>query len=367
MTIRLVLVRWKLCKIALLVLLPGVVTSLLALGRENWKTSSLGSLNVDGLEIPAARIDIGSVWSGGQIVQREFYLMNRSGHQIRIESVTSDCGCTIPTVISNILEPGHSTQLHVDFWPPSVANDHGVEFRRTISVKASTYKGTESFDLFLTGVVEPDASLRAFPVNIEIDRPTTGATLHFKGPFSMLRSIPETLVLSPNQENRVQVHLPSAAEFGAIATKDVKFSVPQELGAQNVGDWTSTIVFAPDSHSSGLTIRVNGHGSNEVFTNPRSLLLIDDATSRELDVKVFSRNGMVPVISSATTDLPLALSFSKEMPNDLDQRVIHVRIRESLLSNRTGTIDLLMRSPNSRQVALSIPVVLLRGRSGHSW
>ena len=281
--------RRKLCKVALLILVPGVSAFLLRRSRVPSEIRPTKSLNLDGLHIPEATIDIGAVWSGGKSVQREFTLTNRTGYRIRIESVASDCGCTVPTIISSKVENGQSTKIHVAFWPPDVANDRAVEFRRTISVAVDTFKGKESFHLFLTGLVEPDESLRVFPVNAELETPEEGVILHFKGSVSLLKSIPGTLVVSPNRDQRVLVQMPPTGRLDGIGTKEVKVTVAGKSSLEDIGDWRSAITFAPDILSGGLTVHLSGHAPQYVFATPRSLILTDDSAGREATVQLTSK------------------------------------------------------------------------------
>ena len=122
-------IRHKLSLVAIVMLLPGLSAYLWGHHQMVSKVEPARSLSVDGLRIPQAVIDIGTVWSGGQNVQREFTLENGTGHDIKIESVTSDCGCTIASVLSDKVESGQSTKIPVTFWPPTVANDQGGYFR----------------------------------------------------------------------------------------------------------------------------------------------------------------------------------------------------------------------------------------------
>src|ERR1700728_1584041 len=74
-----------------------------------------------GIEIQQPTIDIGTVWSAGQRIHRDFLIRNTSGSAITIESVESDCGCTAAKAGSSGIPSGQSTKIAVDFWPPAVA------------------------------------------------------------------------------------------------------------------------------------------------------------------------------------------------------------------------------------------------------
>jgi hypothetical protein len=357
--------RHNLGMLAIFVLVPGISAFLLAQSRMNSEIQPAKSGNLDGLEISTATIDIGTVWSGGQNVQREFTLTNRTGHQISIESVASDCGCTVPTIVSSKIENGQATKILVVFSPPAVANDRGIEFSRTISVVVDTVKGKEAFHLFLTGLVEPDQSLRVFPVNVELDGSAMdasdgGTILHFKGSLSILKSIPNKLTISPGHDQRVLIRLPPAGRLDAVGTKDVKVTTTGNATFTDVGTWKSAVTFAPDSLSDGLTIHLTGHAPRLVSANPASLILTDSDVGSETTVRLTSKRGTVPVPDYAKTDLPLALDFPDQKSYGTNFRTLRIRVKGPLLADSTGTIQVQLTPQGSPTETLSIPVILLR-------
>ncbi|MGD0464273.1 MAG: DUF1573 domain-containing protein [Tepidisphaeraceae bacterium] len=364
MTDRFAQLRRKVCTIALLALVPGASVFLLARSRMRSEIQPAQSLDLDGLQIPEATIDIGTVWSGGQSVQREFTLTNRTGRQIRIESVVSDCGCTVPTIIHGKVENEQSTKIRVAFWPPAVAGDRGVDFRRTISVAVDTFKGKESFHLFLTGLVEPDESLRVFPVNAEIETPEVGAILHFKGSVSLLTSIPAALVVFTDRDQRILVKVPPAGRLDVMGTKDVKVTVAGNPSLNKNGDWRSAITFAPDALSDGLTIHLSSHAPRYVLATPPSLILTDDAAGSEATVRLTCKSGTMPILDAVKTDLPLALDFPETMPHGINFRTLHVRVEGRVSENIAGTIHIRASPQNAPRETMSIPVVLLQGGTG---
>ena len=306
-------------------------------------------------------MDIGTVWSGGQTVQRDFTLTNRTGHQISIESVVSDCGCTVPTIISSRIESEQSTKIRVVFRPPAVADERGVEFLRTISVGIDTFTGKKALRLFLTGVVEPDESLRVFPVNVELETPDEGAILHFKGSMTLLNSIPETLVVSRSHDQRVLLKLPPIGQMDAMGSKDVKVRVAGSPNFNDVGNWASAITFAPDAHSDGLTIHLSGEPSRRVSATPLSLILTDDSAGRETTVRLTSKGESLPMPDSVKTDLPLLLDFPVNASNCENTRTLRVRVRGSLSDSIAGTIQIRLSPKSTPSEVISIPVVILRG------
>ncbi len=238
--------RHKVAILAIFIFLPGVSAYLWANYHPGPASQPGSVLDIAGLHVSKAVIDIGTVWSGGQNVQRDFHLENGTGRDIRVESVTSDCGCTVANASGGEIANGHSTAIHVVFWPPTVANDQGGQFRRTISVVVDTFSGQQSIPLILTGFVEPDESLHVFPVNLELEGPypTTrpSAILHFKGSASLLRNIPDKLSISAGQSQRVLVPDSPVSNPDKIDTKDVQIELTQIPAQTRTGILRSSLL-----------------------------------------------------------------------------------------------------------------------------
>jgi hypothetical protein len=355
-------IRRELVVLALVTLLPGTAAFLFAHHQSASPPSLVGSEDMDGLWIPQTAIDLGRVWSGGACVQREFTLENRTGHEITVESVESDCGCTVPTAITGELQNGKSTKVAVIFWPPAAANDQGGEFRRTVTVVASTINGIKSIPLSLTGFLEPDSSLRVFPVNVDIDAsysPTRQpAILHFKGSANLLAGIPDTLFLTPGHDQRVSIGNLPAGDFEAIQAKDVKVVVAPNVGAWDREDWVSVIKFTPDQFSDGLTVRVRGKGQSVIATPP-SVILTDDAGGREATVRFTSKTASPLLAESVETDLPLAWNLVRQEPDGKGVFTLQLDVIKSLPASTAGTLIVQISSRNIPSEIISIPIVIL--------
>jgi len=357
--------------VAIFTLVPGLSAFLLARHHTNSQIQTFGSVDIDGLRIHQTVIDIGKVWSGGVSVLREFTLENRTGHRIKIESVASDCGCTVANAVSSEVQDGESTKIPVVFWPPVVANDRGGEFRRTITVAVDTINGRKSISLALTGFVEPDASLRVFPVNVDFETPTAktrpSAILHFKGSTGLLASIPDTLLVSPGRNERVLVQTPPAGHIEAIGTKDVEIKLRPNGSFKDTGDWVSLITFAPDQSSDGLTIHVRGHGPQSIVASPPSVMLTDDSTGHDETVYFTSKTGVLLSPESVETDLPLACEFLPISEVESPVRTLRIHVRKPMSEDATGNIQVRLSLPNAPSETITIPVVILHaGPRGHS-
>ena len=357
--------RRDLVVVAIFTLVPGLSAFLLARHHTNSEIQTFGSVDIDGLRVNHAVIDIGKVWSGGVSVQREFTLENRTGHQIKTESVESDCGCTVANAVSGKVQDGESTKIPVVFWPPVVANDRGGEFRRTITVAVDTINGRKSMSLALTGFVEPDASLRVFPVNVDLETPTaktkSTAILHFKGSTGLLASIPDTLLVSPGRNERVLVQTPPAGHMEAIGTKDIEIKLRPNASVKGTGDWAAAITFAPDQSSDGLTIHVRGHGPQTIVASPPSVMLTDDSAGRDATVRFTSRVGASLLPESVETDLPLACDFLPESSFGNAARTLRIHVKKPMSEDTAGNIQVRLGPPNAPAETITIPVVILHG------
>jgi len=342
---------------------PGMAAFFFASHHGNSVIAPTGSVDVDGLRTDQAVIDIGKVWSGGASVQRVFTLENRTGDKIVIESVKSDCGCTVPSAVAGEVQNGKSTKISVIFWPPSVDNDRGGEFKRTITVVATTIRGRKSVFLTLTGFVEPDASLRVFPVNVDIEAPSAtisaSAILHFKGSASILASIPNTLLVTPGQNNRVLVQTPPDGQAEAIGTKDVKIAVIPNLSFKDTGDWISAITFAPDPLSDGLTVQVRGKRLQSILANPQSIILTDEPSGHDATVHFTSNTGGSLLPESVETHLPITWDFLSDPLCDNDVCALHVHVKKPLSIGTTGVLRVSLRHKDAPSETISIPVVIL--------
>jgi len=360
--LRTILFNRRLGIVALCICCPGLFTYL-GVRTGTAASKAAEELNIGGLHVNHAIIDLGTVWSGGQSIQREFELRNDTGHTIKIESVTTDCGCTLARAVSNDVSIGQSTTIPILFWPPAVANDLGGRFQRTVSVDVATFSGHQNLMLFVTGFVAPDRSLRVSPSVLEIDEndlsPETPQILHFKGETTLLSSIPSELIVRPGQDLRIIIKQSNANE--PISTKDVKIVVIDDRLSNLDLEWSSLIKFAPDTVSDGLTVRIRGTSRLQIRANPRSLLLSDDASGREGIVRLTGKAATSWSKLSIETKLPLVCQLLCPSSDDDKFRTLRVRIAGPVTENLIGVIRI--KVSEKAEDTITIPVVILRSSS----
>jgi hypothetical protein len=352
--------------IVIVAVLPGLSIFLWARHSVSAEVKSATTLNIGGLRVPEATIDIGTVWAGGQNVERKFKLENGTGNAIKVESVSSDCGCTVARAPSDQIQAGQSATIPVVFWPPQVVNDQGGEFHRKISVVVSTFNGKITIPLGLAGFIEPDATLKVFPVNSEIESSDVAkwpsVTLHFKGSINLLADIPDKLSVVAGCNQRVFVKLPQAGQPESIGTKDVEVDIVQSADSLKT-NWNSQITFAPDRTSDGLTIGIQGHSRQSIVATPQSIILNDDPAGQQAIVKLEAIAGIGT--ESIQTVLPLTCDFiPASSPRD-SLRILRFRLKGILSADIAGTVHIRLGLLNGNSAEISIPFVGIHAKMEH--
>jgi hypothetical protein len=104
------------------------------------------TVNIPKLFFPESRYDFGTVSEGDSVVHN-FSFYNRGNAPLLITNVASSCGCTVPKLYKNQLEPGDSSILRVLFNTKDKINDQ----EKRITIYANTFP-TET-EIILTGFV----------------------------------------------------------------------------------------------------------------------------------------------------------------------------------------------------------------------
>jgi hypothetical protein len=348
------------------ILLPGVSVFLTANRTSTGEASPVSDLEIRGLKVRQSTIDVGIVWSGGQGIEKTFFLENRTGQAVNVDSVTSDCGCTVPSAKSGNFESGRSIEIPVTFWPPKVVDEGSGLFKRTITVTVDLAGKRESIPLYLTGSIEPDSSLSVFPLNSEVDdsylTTRVAATIHVKGSAALVDRIPNRLLISPGSNQRIVVGAPAQSAQSKIIAKDIEVGLARTPDQNQ--DWTSVVKFAADQSSDGLTIHFHGRVPNRAIATPQSLILVDDGEGREAVVYFRASDGTCPRIVSAIASQLLVCKISDSSSASYSQ-MISVRLSRHLSCNKCDTVIVQARGSDGTLQTISIPVVLIRGGERH--
>ncbi len=62
----------------------------------------------------AASWDFGTV-KEGPVYSHEFLLRNSGDKELQIQSTTTSCGCTVPSISDKVIAPGRQTSIKVEF------------------------------------------------------------------------------------------------------------------------------------------------------------------------------------------------------------------------------------------------------------
>lgn len=105
------------------------------------------------IELSATEFDLGTVPNTGP-VSHTFQVRNAGRGPLRIDGVSTSCGCTTAEIASTELSPGESTRLVVTFDP--LAHDGAVgEFLRFVYVRSDDPDTPEAGLAIHVRVVEP--------------------------------------------------------------------------------------------------------------------------------------------------------------------------------------------------------------------
>jgi hypothetical protein len=107
------------------------------------------SVNVAKIEFEDVTFDFGRV-KEGEVVKKNFKFTNTGKIPLLINDARSTCGCTVPEWPKEIIQPGQSGEILVQF------NTDGRKYdqNRPVSIIANTYP--KSTTIRLTGFVEPN-------------------------------------------------------------------------------------------------------------------------------------------------------------------------------------------------------------------
>ena len=118
---------------------------------SNISTDLIDNENPPVIEFVEATFDFGSI-NQGDVVRHDFTFTNTGKTPLVIQSVKADCGCTTPSWPKEMIQPGETEKISVQFdseWKP------GGKTKKMVSIVANTKPGTTK--IYLTGtIIAPD-------------------------------------------------------------------------------------------------------------------------------------------------------------------------------------------------------------------
>jgi hypothetical protein len=194
----------------------------------------------------------------------------------------------------------------------------------------------------------------------------SSAILHFKGSARVLEDIPSKIVVTPGRYQRIIVAAPQADRDSAVTTKDVEVVLAPGHEYSEFDEWTTSITFAPDERSDGLTVDVRARPFRVLAVAPKSVILTDNPDGSEADIKLSTDDAGQLFIDSVETNLPLTWSLLPHASPIEDTQTIRLGVRGSITSNVSGTLRVRGHTKLIASKIVSIPVVIVHQNTGHS-
>jgi hypothetical protein len=344
------------------IVVPGVVAFLFGLHRVRSAELETGPESVDGIIAVRPVIDLGTVWSG-RPANATFSLHNSTDHEIQIESIKADCGCTVPSISAATVKPGQDLRIPVTYWPPVPQHDEGDPFNRTISVSFSM-SSPHVLALRLRGLIAPDGSLLGFPAAVHLGSTLVGSThrviLHFRGDSTLLGRIPDQLEIEPGERPIVLTGQPPPTSLVKVRQKDVQLAIhiSEDLSP---GDWDAAIRISPDLASEGMTINIQGTVPQHVTVSPSNVILVvGDADSQIASVELASGDGETITPLSVDTSLPLAWDVKTTSDSKSGTAwTLKLRLTSAARSGTGGFVTVKLSDTRNKPETVEIPVAIL--------
>jgi hypothetical protein len=164
------------------------------------------------------------------------------------------------------------------------------------------------------------------------------------------------------------VDRPKGDEAEPIRTKDVNLSLAAGDESRDRGDWASTVTFAPDELSAGLTVQVQHRSSHFLVATPQSLILGDDDSCNEGTVQLIAKENTSPITIKALTGLPLKFDIVPGAPSRSGIISLRVHVQGPLTHDLMGKVQVEVKVGLSNPAieSISIPVVVLHHQQSTS-
>jgi hypothetical protein len=158
-------------------------------------------------------------------------------------------------------------------------------------------------------------------------------------------------------DTRVLVPPPYPGAQESIGAKDVELRLGQGKLCDNAEDgWSSTIVFATDRESGGLSVHLHVRNPKPLLAMPQSLILTDDVAGREGTVQLLAQ-GFSEILPTVKTSLPLACDLHAGSTKGAG--ILHVRVKGTVSRDTCGIIEVGTALQNRTGCYIKIPVIIL--------
>lgn len=194
----------------------------------------LEATGVDGLYARATIADLGPV-DATSGAAAEFELLNHGSRPLKMESVETDCACTVAHPIETILLPGDRRSVTVTIKPnPQFknANRRPLHFEHRCIVRISRQDEDQRLAavspvvLRIIGTFKPHVTVTAIPAKIFVGSIRTGEYIErdvqFEGPAAILSAIPAQVLVGCGSTVRLPVPNPMQGSATAIQDTTVR-------------------------------------------------------------------------------------------------------------------------------------------------
>lgn len=105
-------------------------------GKMEVKEKRKTKRKTSSIMLKPAEYDFGIIKKADGIVVTDMSLVNMGKEEVKIEEITTSCGCTTAEVANNFIRPGSPVALHV-FFDPNFHKEPPGRFSRTIFIQTS--------------------------------------------------------------------------------------------------------------------------------------------------------------------------------------------------------------------------------------
>jgi hypothetical protein len=162
-------------------------------------------------------IDAGTVYNTGDHLVRTFQITNTGDQPLLISQVRTSCGCTAALLSDSLIEPGHKSEIKVDFNPSGYVGDV-TKYIYVMSNDPANQMTTLQLKMHISYALRSNPDFIIFP-NPVVGKPDTSAvtltnisneTVEITGVETNSEEISshvDETSLKPNESTRLQLYL----------------------------------------------------------------------------------------------------------------------------------------------------------------
>jgi hypothetical protein len=295
--------------------------------------------------VPESSYDFGAVPQGHRVIH-EYELRNVGDGDLTIQRVSPGCGCTATTVSSNVVKPGGSARIKVEF---DTTGFSGVK-KKSVQVLTNSTDKSE-LTLTLTGTVVKGVTLA--PERLDFGEITASSSVATRT---------KEFTLETNESSEIVVK--GARSYSpyisvrqlAAEPRKYKYSVELLPGAPKGEIRDRVIVEFEGDKQSSVNVPVSANTLADLRVNPATVSfgIVGGTTILERRVRFENSSGRTVAVSSIESSHP-AVSASLVEVEAGKKGVLVVKLDPSRMQgDLKANIDLKTDHPEDRVVSLSV-------------